>query len=85
YVLHLFIAGSSRHTTRTLEVLHEVLEQALTRPYTLKIIDVIQHPEQAESAQILATPTLVRVWPQPSQRVVGTLENPQKILQLLML
>ncbi|MGF1603185.1 MAG: circadian clock KaiB family protein [Thermosynechococcaceae cyanobacterium] len=85
YVFHLFIAGSSRHTTRTLEVLHEVLEQALTRPYTLKIIDVIQHPDQAETAQILATPTLVRVWPQPIQRVVGTLENPQKILQLLML
>lgn len=85
YVLHLFIAGSSRYTTRTLEILHEVLEQALTCPYTLKVIDVIQHPDQAEAAQILATPTLVRVWPQPVQRVVGALEHPQKILQLLMM
>ncbi len=82
YVLHLFIARHSRSTAQTLEVLHQVLEQALTDPYTLKIIDVTQHPEQAESAQVLATPTLVRVWPQPIQKIVGRLDQ-TRILKLL--
>ncbi|MEO0375881.1 MAG: circadian clock KaiB family protein [Cyanobacteria bacterium P01_A01_bin.17] len=82
YVLHLFIARHSRKTTQTLKVLHQVLEQALACPYTLKIIDVTQHPEQAEAAQVLATPTLVRVWPQPIQKLVGDL-NQARILQML--
>jgi circadian clock protein KaiB len=82
YVLHLFVAPHSRSTAQALEVLHQVLERALACPYTLKIIDVTQHPDQAEAAQVLATPTLVRVWPQPIQKLVGGLD-PSRILQLL--
>lgn len=82
YVLHLFVAGHRQGITRILEELYRVLEQALTCPYTLKVIDVAQHPEQAEAAQVLATPTLLRVWPEPAHRIVGALES-QRILELL--
>lgn len=82
FVLHLFIAPHSRRTAQTLKVLHQVLEEALGCPYTLKIIDVTQHPEQAEAAQILATPTLIRVWPHPIQKLVGDLDQ-TRILRML--
>ncbi|MBV8886544.1 MAG: circadian clock KaiB family protein [Chroococcidiopsidaceae cyanobacterium CP_BM_RX_35] len=83
YVFRLFVAGHSVATERILQSLHQLLEQSLLYPYTLKVIDVFKHPEQAEANQVSATPTLVRVWPQPIRRLVGDLDNTEKILVML--
>jgi circadian clock protein KaiB len=82
-VLKLFVAGHSVRIERILKILQAVLETSRYRPYTLKVIDVSKHPEQAEAAQIRATPTLVRVWPLPVHRLVGELNDPKAILNLL--
>jgi len=83
YVLRLFVAGHSVATEQTLKHLHLLLNQVLPLPYTLKVIDVTKQPEQAEVDQITATPTLVKVWPTPVRRLVGDLDNVDKILRLL--
>jgi circadian clock protein KaiB len=81
YVFRLFVSGQTAVTEQVLHSLHQVLERSLQQPYTLKIIDVQNHPELAESNQITATPTLVRVWPQPVKRIVGDLNSVSRILQ----
>ncbi|MEO0947779.1 MAG: circadian clock KaiB family protein [Cyanobacteria bacterium J06641_5] len=81
YVLQLFVSGHDRITEKTLQVLHELLEGNLAQPYTLKIVDVLKHPEQAEANHISATPTLLRLWPQPVRRIVGDLMDPQRLLR----
>jgi circadian clock protein KaiB len=83
YVLRLFVSGHGTATERTLQTLHRLLEESLKHPYTLKIIDVSQHPEQAELDQVSATPTLVKVWPRPVRRVVGDLDNVGQLLRIL--
>jgi circadian clock protein KaiB len=83
YVLRLFVAGHSVNTRRILENLHELLERSLGYPYTMKVIDVLTNPEQAEIDQVSATPTLVKVWPQPIRRIVGDIDNVDKLLQML--
>jgi circadian clock protein KaiB len=83
YVLRLFVSGSNPSTERTLETLYQFLEQCLDRPYTLKVIDVLKHPEQAEADQISATPTLIKIWPKPVRRIVGELNDAEKIVRLL--
>ncbi|MDZ8240025.1 MAG: circadian clock KaiB family protein [Nostoc sp. ChiQUE01a] len=83
YVLRLFVAGHSGTTERILQNLHELLERSLGHPYTLKVIDVLTHPEQAEINQVSATPTLVKVWPHPIRRIVGDLDRVEKIVQML--
>lgn len=83
YVLRLYISGNNLSTERTLKNLHQVLENALSHPYTLKVTDVFKHPEQAELDQISATPTLVRVWPLPTRRIVGECDDMEMILRLL--
>lgn len=83
YVLRLYVSGHSLATLRTLETLHQLLEHSSRHPYTLKVIDVLKHPEQAETDQISATPTLIRIWPKPVRRLVGELNNVTTILQLL--
>lgn len=83
YVLRLFVSGTNPNTERTLVSVHQLLEQSLHHPYTLKVIDVLKHPEQAEQDQISATPTLIKVWPKPVRRIVGELNDPEKIMRLL--
>lgn len=83
YVLRLFVSGRTRDTERTLATLHQWLESGLSSPYTLKIIDIYKHPEQAEINHVSATPTLVRVWPLPEKRIVGFWEDPARLLQSL--
>ena len=83
YVLRLFVSGHNAATERTLKTLHQVLDQTLGQPYTLKVIDVFKHPDQAEADQISATPTLIKVWPRPVRRIVGELGDVDKILRLL--
>lgn len=82
-VLRLFISGHSAMIEKIMTTLQEALERSRYRPYTLQVIDVAKHPEQAESDQISATPTLLRVWPQPTRRLVGQLIQPKAVLDLI--
>lgn len=83
YVLRLFVSGQQNSNEVILERIHQLLERGLGHPYTLKVIDISKHPEQAESNQVSATPTLVRVWPHPVRRIVGELEDIPRVLQIL--
>lgn len=82
-ILRLFVSGHSAATERILTTLQSVLETSRYQPYTLQMVDVSKHPEQAEVDQVAATPTLVRVTPLPVRRLVGELDNPHAILSLL--
>ncbi|MGB8700005.1 MAG: circadian clock KaiB family protein [Thermosynechococcaceae cyanobacterium] len=83
YVLRLFVSGQTQTTIWALESLHRFLDQTLSCPYTLRIVDVQQHPELAEQDHITATPTLIKIWPPPVRRLVGSLDQKPKILRLL--
>ncbi|WP_026785593.1 circadian clock KaiB family protein [Planktothrix rubescens] len=83
YILRLFVSGNSLVTEKTLKTLHQLLEGSISHPYTLKVIDVLKHPDLAEADQISATPTLIKVWPKPVRRIVGELNNVETILKLL--
>ncbi len=83
YILRLFVSGNNVTTRQTLKKIHHLLETQLTHPYTLKVIDISKHPELAETHHVSATPTLVRVWPEPMRRIVGELNDLSRVLQLI--
>jgi circadian clock protein KaiB len=83
YILRLFVSGHSVTTEETLKTLHHYLAELLPHPYTLKVIDVLKQPEQAELDQVIATPTLVKAWPLPARKLVGGLNQPDKLARLL--
>ena len=83
YVMRLFVSGNNSATERILTSLHQLLENHLRQPYTLKVVDVRKHPELAEINQITATPTLIKLWPEPVRRVVGEIDDPLKLLQVI--
>ncbi len=83
YVFRFFVADHSRRTERNLKTLYECLENSLPCSYTLRVIDIHQHPEEAETNQVTATPTLMKVWPPPARRIVGDLNRLEQVLQIL--
>ena len=83
YILHLYISSNNSTAEQTLSSIHQLLEQGLTSPYTLRVIDINKNPEQAEINQVQATPTLVRVAPKPVRRIVGQLNDIQRVLRII--
>jgi circadian clock protein KaiB len=46
----------------------------------VQVIDVLEHPEEAEQERILATPTLIKQLPPPLRRVIGDLSDREQVL-----
>lgn len=83
YNLRLFISSNQNSAEKTLSNLHQLLEERLNNSYTLKVIDVAKHPEQAVMHRVITTPTLIRVSPQPVKRIVGQLDDISRVLQII--
>ncbi|PSN16281.1 circadian clock protein KaiB [filamentous cyanobacterium CCT1] len=80
----LFVSGTDTAATeRMLRFLYTTLESTLPSAYTLQVIDVTTHPDEAEAAHISATPTLIQVWPEPVRRVVGNVLSQEQMALLL--
>lgn len=82
-VLRLFVAGEGALSCRAVAQLRELAERALPGRCELEVVDVLREPEEARAASVFAVPTLVRVRPAPSLRVVGDLVDPKTILRSL--
>lgn len=78
--LRLYVAGMTPTAHRALCNLEAICETHLQGRYNLRVIDLLVEPEKAESAQILAVPTLVRERPLPVRKVVGDLSQTERAL-----
>ncbi len=80
YVLRLFITGSTPRSIRAIENMRRICSEHLAGQYELKVIDVYQDPEATRDLQIVATPTLVKVLPEPLRRIIGDLSDKERVL-----
>lgn len=75
HVLRLFVAGATDRSRQAVLRARQLCETELKGDYELQVIDVYQQPILARDGQIVATPTLVREFPRPVRRFVGSLAN----------
>lgn len=69
----------SHPSAGTLRILEELVSTRLGGQGEIEVIDVSVHPERAEQAGILVTPTIDNPIPLPGRRVMG---RPQSVRQL---
>ncbi|MBZ0156224.1 MAG: circadian clock KaiB family protein [Alphaproteobacteria bacterium] len=81
YILQLYITGATRKSSRAIENLREFCEEHLKGRYRLEVIDIYQHPELAESEQVIVAPTLIKKLPLPLRKFIGDLSETEKILK----
>jgi len=75
YVLRLYVAGATDRSRQAIQRARRLCEAELKDNFELEVIDVYQQPILARDGQIVATPTLVREFPQPVRRLIGNLAN----------
>lgn len=74
-VLKLYISGNTSRSRKAIANLQAFCDRQLSQSSSIKIIDVVEFPEIAESKKILITPTLIRELPLPQERIIGDLSD----------
>lgn len=80
YVLTLYIAGQTQKGDLAIENMNRYFKEHLMDGYSLEVVDLKQHPELAESKQIIAVPTLTTNLPKPIRILIGDLSDKEKVL-----
>jgi circadian clock protein KaiB len=85
YVLRLFVTGTTPRSQRAISNTRSLCDERLKGRYELEVIDVYKDPEATREYQIVATPTLVKAFPEPSRRIIGDLSDRERLLEVLCL
>ena len=85
YVLRLFVAGTTTRSQSAITNVRQICDEYLEGRFDLEVIDVYTHPKETRDFQIVATPTLVKVAPEPLRRIVGDLSDRDRVLHGLSL
>ena len=78
--LRLYVAGQTPKSLTAFANLRRICEEHLAGRYQIEVIDLMRHPEMAQTDQIIALPTLVRKLPEPIKRIVGDLSNSERVV-----
>lgn len=82
-MLKLYVTGSTLRSTRAIANITRICESLLVGRVELQIIDLYQDPHAGMEDQIIALPTLVKIAPGPTRRVIGDLSDRAKLLNAL--
>ena len=82
--LRLYVAGGTPRSSRAVENVRAFAEGAAgAGGYELEVVDLRSEPARAEDDRILATPTLIRLEPEPQRRIIGDLAGTDRLHDLL--
>ena len=84
-ILNLYIKGRTRKSELVIKNLKNLLdnEPSVKGKYELNIIDVKKNPQIANQKKIIMTPVLEKESPSPQKRIVGDLNDKEKVLTAL--
>ncbi len=80
FKFRLYIAGDGPHSLLAVASLNKVCEEYLAMRHEIEIVDVLLHPERALEDGVLLTPLLIKLAPGKTQKILGNLAYPDKIL-----
>jgi circadian clock protein KaiB len=83
FKFRIYIAGDALNSAQALANLDALCRTHLPNRHEVEIIDVFRKPRLAMADGIFMTPTLVKISPSPTRRIVGTLSQTQPVLQAL--
>jgi circadian clock protein KaiB len=78
--LRLYVAGQTPNCLKAFANLKKICERQLKGRYKIEVIDLLVNPELAKGDQILAIPTLVRKLPVPIKKIIGSLQDSERVL-----
>ena len=82
--LILYVSAASPASVRAELAMKEVLKRFATDEISYSVCDLAKYPGEAERDRVIFTPTLVKRFPAPRAWVLGNLDNPSIVVELLM-
>ena len=79
----LFVSGMSPKSSYAVENIRRICDQHLPEAYDLQIIDINRERHLAVEYQIVAIPTLMKMFPAPKRTILGDLSDTTRVLQIL--
>jgi circadian clock protein KaiB len=83
YRFRLYVAGDAQNSVQAVANLRALCRAHLPDRHEIEVVDVFREPKRALAEGVLMTPTLVKLAPTPTRRIVGTLSQTEPILQAL--
>ena len=80
FVLRLYVAGATPASQRAIRNIKALCEEHFKGRYELDVVDIYQQPDLAQSVQIIAAPTLLKVLPSPLRRFIGDMSKSERML-----
>lgn len=81
--LRLYVAGNAPNSRLAVANVKALCDAHFASAHALEIVDLLVEPFRALADGIVVTPTLLRVWPEPVQRVIGNLSDADMVLHTL--
>lgn len=81
YKLKTFIAGNSGASARAVARIEQLCREV--NDIENEFVDIFENPQAAIDSNVIATPMVVRVEPQPDVKVVGDVADLNRLLQML--
>jgi circadian clock protein KaiB len=79
----LFVAENAQNSAEAVANLTAICLASLPDQYEIEVVNVFKEPKRALAEGIFMTPTLLKLAPLPTQRIVGTLSKTQTVLAAL--
>jgi circadian clock protein KaiB len=83
FKFRLYTADGTQNSADALANLTALCRMYLPDRYEIEIVDVLREPQRALADGIRMTPTLIKLSPAPSCRIVGTLGHSKRVLMTL--
>jgi len=82
-IFTVYVAGASTNSRLALENLRKVCGKYFNGSSQIEIVDALAEPVRAFEAGVVATPTVVREWPEPRLVLVGNLTDEARLTAAL--
>ena len=79
-MLRLWVSAAAPLSARAVVNTRAFCEAHMPGRYELEILSIADNVERAANDEVLAAPTLLRVWPLPVRRFIGDMSNPDRLL-----
>ena len=79
----LYVAENTQNSLDARANLAALCQTYLAGRFEIEVVDVLRHPKRALDDGILMTPTLVKLGPLPTRRIIGTLSKTEPVMRAL--
>jgi circadian clock protein KaiB len=83
FKFRLYVAGDAQNSAQAIANLTAICRKHLPDRHQIEVTDVFREPKRALADGVFLTPTLMKLAPSPTQRIVGTLSQTPLVLQAL--